>query len=92
MQICYARYMARLFYFAQLVDALGITSEDIRLDVEPISIAELSARLAKRGGVWQRVFSQPQSLRIAINKSFANLDSTVSERDEVAFVASGPVL
>lgn len=84
--------MPKLCYFAQLVDAFGIASEDFQLEADPTSVAELLAELAKRRGVWQRVLSQPQNLRIAINKSFAEPDTAVGQSDEIAFVASGPIL
>lgn len=81
--------MPKLLYFAQLVDVLGVSSEDLQLEAEPISVAELVARLAQRGAAWQRVFDDPRGLRIAVNKSFAELDTLVRESDEVAFIASG---
>lgn len=80
--------MARLLYFAQIVDAIGIGFEDLSIEDAPLCVAQLLDMLAQRGGVWQRVFSQPQNLRVAVNKSFANLDSAVSQSDEIAFVAS----
>lgn len=82
------RAMPKLLYFAQLVDVLGTSSEELQLDVEPISVAELLTQLAQRGGAWQRVFGNPSGLRIAVNKSFAELDTPVRGSDEVAFVAS----
>lgn len=81
--------MLKLLYFAQLVDVLGASSEELQLDVEPISVAELLVQLAQRGGAWQRVFGNPSGLRIAVNKSFAEMDTLVQGSDEVAFVASG---
>lgn len=86
------RAMPKLLYFAQLVDAVGIAFEDLQPNVEPVSVADLLARLAKRGDTRERVFSQPQNLRIAVNKSFAKLHTAVRHSDEVAFVPSGPVL
>lgn len=46
----------KVLYFAQLVDVPSVSSEALRLDVELSSVAELSAKLAQRGGAWERVF------------------------------------
>lgn len=81
--------MPKLLYFAQLVDVLGLPSEDLLLEAEPISVAELSAKLAQRGCAWQRVFSDPRGLRIAVNKPFAELDTVARQGDELALVVSG---
>lgn len=40
--------MPKLLYFAQLIDILGVSSEDLQLDVKPISVAEFSAKLTRR--------------------------------------------
>lgn len=89
-QICYAATMPKLLYFAQLVDALGIASENILLADEPVPLSRLLEILTQRGGVWQRVFSQPLTLRVAVNKTFAELDTPIGQNDEVAFVPAGP--
>lgn len=82
--------MPKLLYFAQLVDALGIASENILLADEPVPLSRLLEILTQRGGVWQRVFSQPLTLRVAVNKTFAELDTPIGQNDEVAFVPAGP--
>lgn len=79
----------KVLYFAQLVDVPSVSSEALRLDVELISVAELSAKLAQRGGAWERVFRAPRGLRIAVNKSFTELDTLVRRTDKIGFVPSG---
>lgn len=42
--------MPKLLYFAQLVDVLDVSSEDLQLEAKPILVVEFSAKLAQRGG------------------------------------------
>lgn len=83
--------MPKLLYFAQLVDALGIASEELFIENEPVAVSQILQTLAERGGVWQKVFSQPARLRVAVNKTFAELDTPVRQSDEVAIVPIGPI-
>lgn len=81
--------MPRILYFAQLADAIGMTSEALALPAASVSVAELLQILAARDAKWQRIFADPAKLRITVNKSFASLDTRVGPDDEVAFVPTG---
>lgn len=83
--------MAKILYFAQLADALGMTSEEVPLPAASVSVAELLKLLAMREVKRQRIFADPSRLRIAVNKSFASLDTAVGADDEVAIVPTGPL-
>lgn len=83
--------MPKLLYFAQLVDAFGIDSETTVFEPPTSTVAQLLDQLVQRGCVWQRVFTRPEILRIAVNKQFAELGTLIRPNDEIAFVASGPV-
>lgn len=77
--------MARLLYFAGLVDAVGRTSEDVSLPAEVNSVRTLLAWLRGRGGVWQTALAD-EAVRVTVNKQFAAPDHPVRDRDEIAVV------
>lgn len=82
--------MPRILYFAQLADAIGMTSEALELPAASVSVAELLKILAARDAKWQQIFGDPSRLRIAVNKSFASLDTRVGPDDEIALIPAGP--
>lgn len=77
--------MARLLYFAGLVDQLGRASEDVSLPAEVSSVRALLAWLRGRGGVWQTALAD-EAVRVTVNKQFASPDHPVRDRDEIALV------
>lgn len=83
--------MPRILYFAQLVDAIGMTSEELDLPSESVSVAELLQMLASRDPAKQRLFADASRLRIAVNKTFASPETRVYASDEVAIVPTGPL-
>lgn len=83
--------MPRILYFAQLADAIGMTSEALALPAASVSVAELLNILAARDAKWQRIFADPSRFRVAVNKSFASPDTPVYADDEVAIVPTGPL-
>ena len=77
-----------LLYFGHLVDMLGRDSEFLFLPLTVKDIRALMNHLARRGEHWQTVFgSPPPSLKITVNKQFAELDTAIKGGDELAFVA-----
>lgn len=83
--------MPRILYFAQLADALGMTSEDITLPSASVSVTELLQLLAGSDGARQRVFADASKFRVAVNKAFASPETRVNAGDEVAIVPTGPL-
>ena len=77
--------MIKLLYFAALVDMLGTASEQLAAPV-PSDIRELVALLKQRGGAWEEVFGS-SSVRITVNKKFAELNTPLQAGDEVAFIS-----
>ncbi len=77
-----------ILYFGHLVDMLGRDSEYMFLPLTVKNVAQLMQHLARRGDAWTQVFAQPRpTLKITVNKQFADADSPVKPGDEVAFVA-----
>lgn len=79
--------MLHILYFGHLVDALGTASEDFELPQPHNTVADLCAALAQRGAVWQAALTGNQSLKITVNKQFAEPHTPLQDGDEVAFVA-----
>ena len=78
--------MIKLIYFASLVDMLGCASEALA-DPLPPDVQGLLALLQQRGGTWKNVFGQ-SSVRITVNKQFAELNTPLKDGDEVAFISA----
>lgn len=77
-----------LLYFGHLVELLYRDTEYLHLPMTVHTVADLMAHLAKRGEAWTEVFAHPRpSMRITVNKQFAEPDTPVQGGDEVAFVA-----
>lgn len=78
----------RLLYFGSLVDRLGCAGEEIALPADVIDVRGLVDYLKQRGDAWELVFGRG-SVRITVNKQFADLASPVTNSDEVAFISAG---
>lgn len=78
--------MLKLLYFAALVDMLGSAGEALATPL-PHDVRSLVDLLKQRGGTWETVFSK-SSVRITVNKQFAEMNTLLTEGDEVAFISA----
>jgi molybdopterin synthase sulfur carrier subunit len=76
--------MIKVLYFARLRESLGSAGESLEVQ-DGLSIAELMALLAARGGQWQQEFGGCKPLRAAVNQMLVANDARVRTNDEVAF-------
>lgn len=76
--------MIKVLYFASLRESLGSASESLEVQ-DGLSIADLMALLAARGGPWQQEFDGCKPLRAALNQILVANDALVRAGDEVAF-------
>jgi len=77
-----------ILYFGHLVGLFNRDSEVMFLPHTVKDIAALMAHLARRGEHWTTVFAQPRaSMRITVNKQFADAATPVKGGDEIGFVA-----
>jgi sulfur-carrier protein len=77
-----------LLYFGHLVELLGRESETLFLPLTVKDVQALMHHLARRGEHWQTIFGNPpRSLRITVNKQFAEPEAAIKGGDEIAFVA-----
>jgi len=77
-----------ILYFGHLVEMLYRESEFMFLPLTIKDVKGLMAHLARRGENWPLVFENPrESMKITVNKQFAEADTPIKGGDEVAFVA-----
>lgn len=77
-----------ILYFGHLVGMLNRDSEILFLPMTVKTVGQLMAHLARRGEHWTTVFEKPrESMRITVNKQFADTETAIRGGDEIAFVA-----
>jgi molybdopterin synthase sulfur carrier subunit len=74
-----------LLYFARLREALGTGAERVEPAPSVTDVAELLDWLRARGDSWNEELGPSKSLRVAVNQEMADLDTPLSDGDEVAF-------
>jgi molybdopterin synthase sulfur carrier subunit len=79
--------MARILYFAYLVDKLGRAQEDLALPETVQDVRSLLAQLRARGGVWENALTE-EKVQVLVNKQFSTPETTVADTDVVAIVSS----
>jgi molybdopterin synthase sulfur carrier subunit len=77
--------MAKILYFATLVDKLGTASEEITLDATISDVRALLALLRTRGKHWEAALTEDK-VRITVNRQFAAPETTISNTAEIALV------
>lgn len=79
--------MINLLYFARLREALETGSETLepQPDTSVTTVAAIVDQLRSRGGVWQDVFAENQTVLVAVNQEMCDLETQVKDGDEVAF-------
>jgi molybdopterin synthase sulfur carrier subunit len=80
--------MARILYFAYLVDKLGRASEDLNLPAEVKDVRSLLL-LQRRGGVWEKSLAEDK-VKVLVNKQFAELETAIANDQEIAIVSNTP--
>jgi len=79
--------MAKILYFAQLVDLLGRASEEVTLPDSARDVRGLLAWLRSRGGNWERLLVE-DAVRVTIDRQFGDLDSALNDANEIALINS----
>ena len=78
--------MARILYFATLVDQLGRASEEIELPENVRDVRGLLTLLHRRGGKWPTALDET-ALKVTVNRQFAELDTLIQNDSEIAFIS-----
>lgn len=81
--------MAKVLYFAQLVDRLGKTSEELPLPPEVTTVRALLALLRGRGPDWRQALAD-DAVRVTVNRQLATLDTPISDAQEIGLLSTRP--
>ncbi len=72
----------KLLYFAQLVDILQRSQEDVALPADVRTVEQLLAWLAARGDPWTSHMVGDRT-QVTVNKQFADPATEVADDDEI---------
>lgn len=78
--------MVKILFFGDLVETLGMASDEISLPVDVTDVERLLFVLARRGERWKTMLLGNPGLNVTINKQFAEKSSPVKDGDEIALV------
>lgn len=73
-----------ILYFAWVRDGIGMDGERIAHPGAHVTIADVIALLAARGGGYAQVLGEPGKLRAALDQNFVALDSPLGAGTELA--------
>ncbi|MBW8364877.1 MAG: MoaD/ThiS family protein [Rhizobium sp.] len=76
----------KILFFGDLVDTLGMASDEISLPPDVTDVERLLFVLSTRGEIWKKMLLGNPKLNITINKQFAEKSAPVKDGDEVALV------
>ena len=74
----------KILYFAWLRQKTGIDAEDVEMPPEISDVAGLLDWLKERNSNFADALADFNSIRVAVNQEFAELDAPVAQGDEVA--------
>ncbi|MEW6415529.1 MAG: MoaD/ThiS family protein [Pseudomonadota bacterium] len=78
--------MVKILFFGDLVDTLGMASDEIPLPPDVTDVERLLFVLARRGEMWKKMLLGNPKLNVTINKQFAEKSSPIKDGDEIALV------
>ena len=75
----------KITYSAWLGDKLGLSTEEICLPAEVMTVADLITWLSRRGPEFDAAFEFAEVIKVVVNQEFAHNDQPVSDDDDVIF-------
>lgn len=78
--------MVKILFFGDLVDTLGMASDEIALPSDVTDVERLLFTLGRRGELWKKMLVGNPKLNVTVNKAFAEKSSPVKDGDEIALV------
>ena len=75
----------KILYFAWLKEKIGTDSEEIELPKKVKTIMDLIQFLKSTSNVHEETFTHLRSIKVAVNKNFANFETEINNNDEIAF-------
>ena len=79
--------MAKILYFAALVEKLGTSSEETTLPAAVTDVRALLSWLRTRGGNWERVLAEA-AVQVTVNRQFATPETKVDDGAEIAIISA----
>lgn len=73
-----------ILYFAWVREGVGKDGETIDHPGAEVTVAELIAQLAERGGGYAQAFAETGRLRAALDQNFVSLDTKLGAARELA--------
>lgn len=81
--------MAKILYFAQLVDRVGKASEELALPPDVTTVRTLLTLLRARGPDWRQALAD-DAVRVTVNRQLATLDTPIDDRQEIGLLSTRP--
>jgi molybdopterin synthase sulfur carrier subunit len=81
--------MARILYFAALVDQLERASETVTLPPDVTNVRALLAWLRVRGGRWEQRLVE-RGVQVTVDRQFAVPETRVTDDSEIGIVPTVP--
>lgn len=75
----------KILYFSWLREKIGLDSEEIKISEKIGDVKELVDFLKKSSEKHSIAFQNMKSIKVAVNKEFANLNTKIQDQDEIAF-------
>jgi sulfur-carrier protein len=75
----------KVLFFAGLREQLGTSGEDIELPAGVSTVGGLRAHLKARGGNYEKVLSEKNLVRAAVNQDMVQPGAAIKAGDEIAF-------
>ena len=75
----------KILYFSWLREKIGIDSEEIKTSEKIGDVNELIEFLKKSSEKHSTAFQNMKSIKVAVNKEFANFNTKIQDKDEIAF-------
>ena len=75
----------KILYFSWLKEKVGKSLEEIEKPKEVHSIKDLIEFLKNNSNKHQNAFKYPKSIKVAVNRDFADFETLINEEDEIAF-------
>jgi molybdopterin synthase sulfur carrier subunit len=82
--------MAKILYFAGLVDRLGRAAEEADLPASVTDVQSLLAWLRMRGEPWTRVLAD-EAVRVTVDRQFSEAGTLVTNANEIALINTRPL-
>jgi molybdopterin synthase sulfur carrier subunit len=78
--------MVKILFFGDLVETLGMASDEISLPPDITDVERLLFLLSRRGEMWKKMLLGNPKLNITLNKQFVEKSAPVKDGDEIALV------